>query len=227
MNAAGEGNTDQEATLPGLFGRYIRVFTAPDVLFEGLRSRPAWAGATLLGGCLLVAGTVLIPPELTLAMLREQGRDLPPGFEDQMALFRYGFAVAGFVSWWIRVAFIAGVVTVVFSFLLGHEGSYRQYLAVVAHANLILATSAVLLLPLRIFAEDLQIRLSLGTFATFLEPGYMLRFLSLLDLFGLWGWILVGLGAATIGRKESWAGGSALILVIPITVAAIIAIFTG
>lgn len=231
MNAAGEEHTDQEATGPGLFSRYLRVFVAPDLLFQGLRTRPDWAGALLLGGCLVLAGTVLIPPELLVATLRErmlaQGQALPPGFADQMALIRFAGAAAAFVFWSISLAIFAGVVMVFFAFLLGHEGSYRQYLAVVAHAHLISATSGLLLLPLRIAAEDAQLLLSLGTFALFLDPGYPLRFLSLLDLFGLWAWLLVGLGAARIGRKKSWVGASVIVMVIPVTIAAVIAIFTG
>ncbi len=231
MNAGGEGHTDQEADLPGLFGRYIRVFTSPDTLFQGLRTRPEWAGAMLLGGCLVLAATALIPPELTIATLRErmleQGQAFPPGFADRMEAIRLGGAVAAFVAWSIMLAVFAGVVTVFFAFLLGHEGTYRQYLAVVAHAHLISATSGVLLAPLRIATEDAQLLLSVGAFATFLEAGYLLRFLSFLDLFGLWAWLLVGLGAARIGRRESWAGAAVIVLVIPLTMAAVIAIFTG
>ena len=231
MNTAEEQHTDQVATLPGLFVRYIRVVTAPDVLFQGLRGRPDWAGAIFLGAALIAAGTLLIPPDLTLATLREaimaQGQPVPPGLEDQGALIRFAGAAAAFVFWPILMAFFAGLVMLFFAVLLGHEGTYRQYLAVVAHAQLIVATSGILLSPLRIAMEDAQLLLSVGAFATFLEPSYLLRFLSFLDLFGIWAWVLVGLGAARIGRKESWAGGTLFILMIPVTMAAVIAIFTG
>ena len=87
MNTAEEQHTDQVATLPGLFGRYIRVVTAPDTLFQGLRGRPDWTGAIFLGAALIAAGTLLIPPDLTLATLREailaRGQPVPPGLEDQ------------------------------------------------------------------------------------------------------------------------------------------------
>ena len=182
MNDGGKEHTDQETDLPGFFGRYTRVFTSPDILFQGLRSRPDWAGAMLLGSCLVLAGTVLIPPELTIATLRERmlerGQVFPPGLADRMAAIRFGGAVVAFVLWAIMLAVFAGVVTVFFAFLLGHEGTYRQYLAVVAHAHLISATSGVLLAPLRIAAEDARLLLSVGAFATFLEAGYVLRFLS-------------------------------------------------
>ena len=229
MNVVEKEHSEQEVTLPGLFGRYIRVFTSPNTLFRGLRERPDWAGAMLLGSCLMLAGVILLPPELTIATLRERlletGRPVPPGFADQMELFRYVGAAAAFIFWGVLIAILSGLVMGFFAFLLGHEGTYRQYLAVVAHAELIPATATVLLVPLRIVGEDAQILLSVGAFAVFLEPGYLLSFLSFLDLFGLWGWVLVGLGVARIGRKESWVGGAVIVMVIPVTMAAIIAIF--
>ena len=64
-------------------------------------------------------------------------------------------------------------------------------------------------------------------FKPYLEDGYVFRLLSLLDLFGLWGWVLVGLGAAKVGHRDSWATAATLVLLIPIGIAAVIAIFTG
>ncbi len=231
MDAVGVEHTDQEATPPALFIRYVRVFFSPDLLFQGLRSRPDWVGALLLGAGLAVVGAVLIPPDLAIATMREtlqaQGQPVPPQLENLGDVFRYAGATAAFLFWPIRIAFYAGLVMLFFAILGGHEGTYRHYLAVVAHAHLILATSSILVLPLRIAMEDAQLLLSLGTFGTFLEPGYMLRFLSLVDLFGIWAWLLVGLGAARIARKKSWAVGCVFVLMIPVVTAAVGAIFTG
>ena len=229
MNIAAEEPTEREAAPPGLLRRYFRVFYSPDLLFQGLRSRPSWAGAMFLGASLAAAGTMLLPPDLMLATLREQmlaqGQPIPPAFTNQPGWIRYVFGAAPFIFWGILMAIFAGLVMVFFAFLLGHEGTYKQYLAVVVHAQLIAATSTILLLPLRIIGEDAQLLLSLGSFAAFLDDGYMLRLLSFLDLFGLWSWVLVGLGAARIGRKESWWFGTVAVLMIPVTMAAIFAIF--
>jgi len=231
MDAVGEEHTDQEAESPGLFTRYFQVFVSPDVLFQGLRTRPDYVGALLLGGGLTAAALALIPSDLILATLREglqaQGQAVPPQLENFGAVIRFAGPVAAFVFWPLGMAFFAGLVTLFFAILLGHEGTYRQYLAVVAHAQLIVATAGILLAPMRIAAEDAQLLLSIGTFATFLEEGYILRFLSLLDLFGLWAWVLVALGAARIARKRSWLGGLIFVLMIPVTTAAVVALFSG
>ena len=231
MNAVEEGDTNPEVQGPGLFSRYVQVFFSPDDLFQGLRPRPYWVGAVLLGAGLAAAGVMLLPPDIMLETLREQslavGQPLPPGFEDLGGVFRYIAGAATFVFWPLGLAMYAGVVTVIFAFLLGHEGTYKQYLAVVAHAQLVTATAGVLVAPLRIAMEDAQVLISLGSFAPFLEPGYLLRFLSLVDLFGIWAWLLVGLGAARIARKKSWAVGCVFVLMIPVVTAAVGALFTG
>ena len=235
MNAMEEGDTNPEVQGPGLFSRYVQVFFSPDDLFQGLRTRPYWVGAVLLGSGLAAVGVMLLTPDIMLATVREQalasGQPLPPEFEDLLAewagVVRYIIGAATFVFWPLIPVVSAGVVTVIFAFLIGHEGTYKQYLAVVAHAHLVTATAAVLVAPLRIAMEDAQVLISLGSFAPFLEPGYLLRFLSLLDLFGIWAWLLVGLGAARIARKKSWAVGCVFVLMIPVVPAAVGALFTG
>ena len=219
------------AAFPGLLSRYVQVFVSPGVLFDRLVGRPAWGGALVLGGLLVLAGVAFLPPELLLDAMRqrllEQGQSMPPRLENSVNLMRFGGAVGAGLSFFVMVAFFSGLVTLGFAFIMGDEGTYRQYLAVVAHAHLIAATSGLVVLPLRIMAENPQLLLSVGTFAFFLEDGYVFRMLSLLDLFGLWGWVLVGLGAARIGRRESWATPAAFVLLIPIGIAAVVAIFTG
>ena len=221
----------QEAPFPSLLSRYVQVFVSPGALFDRLVERPAWGGAMVLGAALVLAGAVLLPPELYLAAFRqrllEQGQTMPPGLENGVMYIRLVVSAFAFLSWFVILAFFAGLVTFVFAFIMGDEGTYRQYLAVMAHAQLIAATSGLVVLPLRIMAEDVRLLLSLGTFAFFLEDGYVLRLLSFLDLFGLWGWALVGLGAAKIGRRDSWASAAAPLLLIPVGIAAVIAIFTG
>jgi len=235
MNAMEEGDTNPEVQGPGLFSRYVQVFFSPDDLFQGLRTRPYWVGAVLLGSGLATVGFMLLPPDIMLETVREQalasGQPLPPEFEslvdDLGGVVRYIIGAFTFVFWPLTPVVLAGVVTVIFRFLIGHEGTYKQYLAVVAHAHLVTATAQVLVAPLRIAMEDAQVLISLGSFAPFLESGYLLRFLSLVDLFGIWTWLLVGLGAARIARKKSWAVGCVLVLMIPVVGAAVGALFTG
>ena len=81
-----------------------------------------------------------------------------------------------------------------------------DHLAVVAHAFLVPAVSALALVPLKIQAADLRLRLSVGTFLPFLDEGWLSSALGWLDLFGIWGWVLVALGVEE-WREEEGGGG--------------------
>ncbi len=219
------------AAFPGLLNRFVQVFVSPGALFDRLVERPVWGGAMALGAGLVLLGVAFLPPELYLAEVRqsflERGQPVPPGIDNSVGLIRFGGAAAAVVSWGVLMAAFAGLVTFVFAFIMGDEGTYRQYLAVLVHAQLIAAVSGLVVLPLKVMAGDLRLLLSLGTFAFFLEDGYVFRFLSLLDLFSLWGWMVVGIGAAKIGRREAWVPAALGLLVIPVGLAALIAIFNG
>jgi hypothetical protein len=220
-----------ESPLPSLPVRLGQVIVSPRALFDALSRRPAWGGALLLGALLVLLGAGLTPPELLLNTMRERllerGQVMPPGLEDRLAMIRVGEAVGASVGWAIMMGLATGLVTLVFAVLLGHGGTFRQYLAVVSHAHLIAAASVVVILPLRMATQDAQVLLSLGSFAFFLEEGYLLSMLSLVDLFGLWAWVLVGLGVSRVGGKDAWVGAAMFLLLIPFAKAAVIAFFAA
>lgn len=217
--------------LPSLPVRVMNVFVAPGELMAGLKDRPAWIGALALGAGLTVLSALLLPAEVFEATMRaamlESGGDVPEGIENAANLFRYGGAAAGFVFWWVISAAMAGLITLIFRFILGDQGTYRQYLAVLAHAFLIAAVGTLVVIPLRISAQDAQLMLSVGTLLPFLEDGYLARAFGFLDLFGLWAWVVVGIGVAALEPKRNLVGAIAIVMVIPVAVAMILGIFGG
>jgi hypothetical protein len=221
----------EDPRLPSLPLRVLNVFVAPGELMAGLKDRPAWAGALLLGAVVVALSAILLPTEIFMATVREatleRGGSVPDNLESMAGLVRIGGVVAGFVSWWIIAAIMAGLLTLIFAFMLGDRGTYRQYLAVIAHAFLISAVGALAILPLRIAAQDASMLLSVGTFMPFLEDGYPARALRLLDLFGLWSWAIVGIGVAALEPKRTVGVAIAIAMVFPVAIALIFGIFGG
>lgn len=218
------------AALPGLPARTVQVLFSPGELFPRLRERPVWVGALVLGAVLVIISTLLIPPELFVEVLRRQsieaGRDVPAFFESGGNLLRMFGVVFGAIGWFLVAALIAGFVTLIFGFMLGDEVRYVQYLSVVSHSFLVAALGGLLLTPLRVITRDIELRLTIGTFASFLPDGYFLRVLSQLDLFGLWAWVLVGVGIAAMNPKRSLGSAVSIVMIIPVVMAAVIAIFS-
>jgi hypothetical protein len=219
---------DQDPHLPSLPRRLLAVFLSPGELFERLSRDPAWAGALLLGAVLGAAAAVLVPTELYEVGIREQllraGRPVPDDLSTASNLARIAGSLVALVVGPIITALMAGVVAFIFTFVLGGQGSYRQHLAVVAHAFLVPAMSALALVPLKIQAADLQLRLSVGTFLPFLDEGWLSSALGWLDLFGLWGWVLVALGVSKIDPKRSWGSAAAVVLGLVVFVTMVVAV---
>lgn len=217
--------------LPVLPVRLVQLLFSPGKLFEALRERPAWFGVLLLGAVLLAVSILLIPVDLFVEAAREQliqrGQTVPPSLESSGTLFRVSSVAGGVIFWFIWAFLLSGIVTLVFSFFLGDEGRYKQYLSVVSHGLFIGALGALITVPLKIAQQDPSLTLSLGTFAFFLEEGYAFRVLRLLDLFQLWGYAVMAIGVTRIDPKRGL--GSALVVFFGLAVVAalIFGIFGG
>lgn len=226
---------DIESPLPSLPRRAIDVFLSPGRLFEGLRTHPAWVGALLLGGILVVIATVAVPAEMYEEMMRAQlqaqGAEggQAPDPATMATIAKWAGAVGALVMWGVMSLFIAGFAVLVFRLVLGDEGTFKQYLSVVTHALIISGVGALLLTPLRIMAEDVQMTLNVGTFlGGVIEEGtYFARVLRFLELFSLWSYAVMGIGISKMDPKRGAGSAMAVMFGLAVALALIFAIFGG
>ena len=61
----------------------------------------------------------------------------------------------------------------------------------------------------------------------FLEEGFLLRFLNMMDLFGLWGFAILAVGITKVDPRRSFGGTFGILLGIWVVVGLGIAYFTG
>lgn len=225
------GNTSTGHPLPSLPRRLVDVFFSPGRLFEALAQRPVWAGALLVGAVIVLASSALIPAEVWHDVVREQMRErgvqASGNLETAANMARISGIVGGAIFWFIWAFIVAGIVTLVFSFILGDGATYKQYLSVVSHGLIIAAVGALVTVPLKIAQGSPQVTLSLGSFAGFLEEGYVKRVLNLLDLFALWGWVVIALGVSVLGQRRSWGSASAILIAFAVVVALVFGTFAG
>ncbi|HEX9886941.1 MAG TPA: Yip1 family protein [Longimicrobiales bacterium] len=214
--------------LPPLPLRFVQVFVSPGVLFEKLKENPRWFGALALGTVLAIAAMAAIPADVWTEWFRlrmmESGQEMPEGM-DFGGVQRVFAMVAGVLGYLLFSVILAGILTVIFGFVLGDEGRYKQYLAIVTHGGLIGTLGGVLVTPLRIIQRDPQATLNVGLFAPFLEDGYLLNLLTMLDFFTLWGTVVMALGVASLDKKRTWGSATAVLLVFTVGLMAIFAIF--
>jgi hypothetical protein len=220
--------TNTSISLPA---RLLKVFFSPGEVFESVKNNPAWFGALAAGAVLVALSLVLIPGEIWVQSMRErmaqQGGEMPQFMASAGPGFRLASVISGVLFWFVWAFILAGIVTFVFSFLLGDEGRYAQYLSVVSHALFIGAVGAVLLAPLRIAQEDPSLTLNLGTFLPFLQEGYAFRALRLLDLFGLWSYAVMAVGVTKIDPRRGMGMSLAFFWGFAVVFALVFGIFGG
>ena len=143
-----------------------------------------------------------------------------------MNIMRYGTPVLAMIGTFLRTVVFAGLYWLIFSFVLGDEGRYRQYLAIGAHALFVPALIGLALVPLKIMTGDAQATLNLGSFLFFLPDGYWSNVFRLMDLTGIWSALIIAQGAHSIDAKRSFGSAAAILIAIVFIVALIFGIFT-
>lgn len=213
--------------VPSIFKRLIDVFVRPAELFDTLRERPVWGGALVLGAVLVVASMLAIPADVWTEMFRASMAEQPDAAEAMegvgSTLMRVFAVGGGFVFWAVWACLVAGVATLAFVFVLGDEGKFKQYLSVTCHALLIAAVGGLLITPLRIAQANPQLTLSLGTFLP-AGDSYFYRFLSGLDLFMIWGYVVLAIGASRIDKRRSVMSATVVMMLFMLVTTALFAL---
>jgi hypothetical protein len=211
--------------------RLWKVLVSPGEVFRGLAVEPAALGAIILGTVLMALANLALPTEVFEEALRtrvlETGQDLPGDPAVMARVMKVGAVVGILVVWPVVILGSAGIYAVTLLFGFGFEGTYRQYLAVTAHAVLVPALAGLLLVPLKIMTQDPQLSLSVGSLLFFMEEGLMARFLGFLDFFNLWSYVLVGIGAAVVDGSRSPKVAISVTVGIALLISLVVAAFTG
>ncbi len=232
-NPPEEPPTAPSAADPGLPSfpiRVVQTFFSPGILSESLAARPVWLAALILGAVLVGLQSALIPMEVWESMFREtmiqRGQAVPEGMAGGgVAIMRISAMVAGPIMYCVMAFLFAGIATLIFSFVLGDEGRYGQYMAMMAHALLIPTFIGLLLVPLRVAEQNPQLTLNLGTFLYFLPEGYLSRVMTMLDISQFWAWVVVGLGAHAIDARRSVGSAVSVLIGLSVVMALIFATF--
>ena len=208
-----------ESPIDALPVRLLNVFISPGRVMNQLAERPAWLGVLMLTTLISAITAALIPPELIYETLRqqliEQGVSVEDFGEAQLNVLRYGRIPGAVVGTLLLQFGIAALYSVIFTFVLGDDGRYSQYLAAVSHGWFIPVLIGVLLLPLVIQTENLELRLTVDVFiAGFFEPGFVRNVAKLLDLTVIWSILVIAQGAHAIDRRRSFASAAAIMLTI-------------
>ena len=203
--------------LPSLPGRLVAVVCAPRTLFEAVVRTPRWAGILALTFLVsAVPAAVLLQTEVGRLALVDQWERVAAAFGQNVDDTRYaameeasqnGFAYAAVSSLAGGPALAAGTAAICFvAFGAARRGgaTYRQLLAVVAHAGVILALRQVIVAPIAYARETLASPVTMSLFFTMLdEASPTARFLGIIDLFVLWWIVVLAIGLSVLFARPA------------------------
>lgn len=209
--------------------RLLDTFFSPGRMAREVAEHPRWVAPLLLCMTLIALSTWLTPPELFAEMQRraalERGAEVLPMTDRMLRTIHVASTVGGAIAFGVMSFVLSGLYTTIFAFVLGDEGRFKQYLGMFAHAAFIPALISVPLVPLRVAAGDAQFSLNLASFAFFLEGGYLLNVLRLMDLTQIWSSLVVALGVRAIDPRRSFGSAAAILIGIQLCVALVVARF--
>jgi len=201
-----------------LLQRVIGVIVSPQATFEAVVARPKVLGALVLTTLVValayfaflstdVGRQAFVDQQIQQAerwsgtpMTAEQIQQ-----QERMApVMRYIVPGATLLVGPVFALIIAGVLYGVFAAAMGGGGTYKQVLAVVAHAGVVSSVSALGVLALNYVRQTMSSATNLSVFVQMLpEDSFLVKFLGSIDLVWVWYIVILAIGLGVLYRRKA------------------------
>jgi hypothetical protein len=217
---------------------------SPTETYRSVVAHPRWLGALLVVAVVMGAGqfAFLSTRVGQDAQLDQQIRtmenfgvtvtpEMQHGMEEGLPHARYWALGGVLVLSFVFTALFAGIGYVVFNAMMGGSATFKQVMAVVAHASVISLLGQLFTVPLNYVRETTSSATNLSVFLPFLEEGSVLaRFTGMIDIFALWWLVVLAMGFGVLYRRRAgavFASFTGVYLVIAALAAVIMRAFAG
>jgi hypothetical protein len=201
----------------GLLSRIIGIVLSPRETFANVAAHPKVFGVLAfitLVGCITIGGFLLTEVgqqawlDQQVSQSQDWGRDVSDEQFAQMEKIapRVGYITIGIMLLAIPIMTLitAGILYAVFNAAMGGRASFKQLLAVVAHAGVISALGWIFVMPLNYLRETMSSPTNLAALAPGLDEGsFIVHLLGTVDLFLIWWVIVLGIGLAVLYRRRT------------------------
>jgi Yip1-like protein len=229
---------------PGLVARLIGVLFSPKETFAAVVARPRWLAVMVVTLVMSSAAyyVILSSQDMQDAIVDQQVRAMESrgnavsdqqiaNIERFIGYLPVGYAVGIFVLGPLLGAAIAGIVTGIFTTLMGGNGTFKQVFAVMNHAGFIPAISALCIAGmLAVGAKPIGARppgANLGVFLPMLEEtSFLAVLLRSIDMFLLWWMVVLAIGLGVLYKRRTGPIATTFIGLY-IVIALLIATFTS
>jgi hypothetical protein len=234
----------QSKPAPGLLTRLVGVLLSPRETFSAVAARPRWLGVMLVTMVMSSAAyyVILSSQDMQDAIVDQQltaieARGSTVSDEQVANMERFigylpvGYAVGIFILGPLFGAAIAGIVTGIFTTLMGGNGTFKQVFAVMSHAGFIPAISALFIAGmLAMGIKPVGVRppgANLGVFVPMLEEtSFLAVMLRTIDMFLLWWMVVLAIGLGVLYKRRTGPIATTFIGLY-VVIALLIAVFTS
>jgi hypothetical protein len=234
----------QSKPAPGLLARIVGVLLSPRETFAAIAARPRWLGVMLVTMVMSSAAyyVILSSQDMQDAIVDQQvsameSRGTTVSDEQVSNIERFisylpvGYAVGIFILGPLFGAAIAGIMTGIFTTLMGGNGTFKQVFAVMSHAGFIPAISVLFVAGmLAAGAKPIGVRppgANLGVFLPMLEEtSFLAVMLRSIDMFLLWWMVVLAIGLGVLYKRRTGPIATTFIGLY-VVIALLIAVFTS
>jgi len=234
----------QNKPTPGLLARIVGVLLSPRETFAAVAAKPRWLGVMLVTMVMSSAAyyVILSSQDMQDAIVDQQitamesrgstvSDDQVANIERFIGYLPMIYAVGIFVVGPLFGAAIAGIVTGIFSTLMGGNGTFKQVFAVMSHAGVIPAISALFIAGmLAAGVKPIGVRppgANLGVFLPMLEEtSFLAVMLRSIDMFLLWWMVVLAIGLGVLYKRRTGPIATTFIGLY-VVIALLIAVFTS
>jgi hypothetical protein len=243
-DVASVSDSVQNKPAPGLVARLVGVLLSPRETFTAIAAKPRWLGVMLITMAMSSAAyyVILSSQDMQDAIVDQQVRAIESrgnavsdqqvaNMERFIGYLPVGYAVGIFVLGPLFGAAIAGIVTGIFTTLMGGNGTFKQVFAVMSHAGFIPAISALFIAGmLAAGAKPVGVRppgANLGVFLPMLEEtSFLAVMLRSIDMFLLWWMVVLAIGIGVLYKRRTGPIATTFIGLY-VVIALLIAVFTS
>lgn len=239
MSEAISNNNKGSQREMGTFEKIYNLFFAPRKTFESIDRKPAWLTPMVIVVVVVLLFTIVVMPimipqqmEKQRAKMEEKGmsaEQIDKAMEMGEKFGRILGPISAGVGTVIYLLAISGLFLFVGNIILGGKSSFKKLLSVVCYTSLIGSLNSIILLPIILSKENMDVHFSLAAFmSSDTTETFLYQFLKNIDLFWIWQIIVAGIGIAVIYKfstKKSITMVASLYVIYMVISLALTAIF--
>jgi len=214
MNTESVGVKPMVGEESGFLQKIIGVFTSPAKTFASIDAKPSWLVPLIIVAAVnlifvFVAGDIITNETLTQQEegMMEKGMDsdqIAQALDTTEKVMKYTVPIFAVVGPVVVLIIVAGVFLFVGNVVLGGAATFKKVFSVTTWSWLILTLYALIVLPLVLAKETMQVNFSLATFLSDDQrKTFVYQLLSRIDIVYFWWIVVYGIGLAVIYKMKT------------------------